>query len=196
MSRFFDRAYEGSPPWEIDRPQPAVVELEGAGEIRGAVLDVGCGTGCNAIFLADRGHPVVGVDLSENAVRRARARRPHGAANPNFRVANALDPEALGGPYDTALDSGVFHTFLDPHRPVYAERLRGALRPGGRAFVLVFREDEPTDWGGPRRVSREELRATFQDGWAERWIRPTRYALRLSGVEGRAWLAAFVRADG
>ncbi len=41
----FDSAYAGKPPWDIDRPQPELVRLAEAGEIRGTVLDVGCGTG-------------------------------------------------------------------------------------------------------------------------------------------------------
>ncbi|HZP89453.1 MAG TPA: hypothetical protein VFC04_00470, partial [Actinomycetota bacterium] len=53
---FFETAYGGSPAWDIGRPQPAVVRLEEAGEITGSVIDLGCGTGENALFLASRGH--------------------------------------------------------------------------------------------------------------------------------------------
>jgi SAM-dependent methyltransferase len=52
---FFDSAYAGSPPWEIGRPQEEIVRLEEAGEIRGDVLDVVCGTGENSRYLAARG---------------------------------------------------------------------------------------------------------------------------------------------
>ena len=196
MARFFDREYLGTPVWEIEAPQPEVVRLEAEGEILGRVLDVGCGTALNSIHLADAGHEVVGVDIAPNAIRRAEARRPSGSENPRFVVASALELPDLGGPFDTVLDSGVFHTFLDPHRPLYSTALHRTLVPGGRLFVLVFSEEEPTDWGGPRRVSREELRATFADGWRERWIRPARYSVRLPGVAGRAWLAAFDRSHG
>ena len=69
----FEQAYQdGPPPWEIGRPQPAFVALEEAGEIVGDVLDVGCGTGENALYLANRGHEVWGVDGVPAAIERAR----------------------------------------------------------------------------------------------------------------------------
>jgi SAM-dependent methyltransferase len=190
-AEFFEREYHGSPIWEIDGPQPEVVRLADEGELRGTVLDVGCGTGENARFLAARGHRVLGVDFAPTAIDRARERLGTGPPNVTFRVANALDLSPLGERFDTVLDCGTFHTFLDKHRPRYAGSVRSAVRPGGRFFVLCFSELEPTDWGGPRRVSQEELRATFRAGWRERWIREARYATRLPGVVGRSWLAAF-----
>jgi len=59
---FFEKAYHGTPPWDIGRPQREFVRLEEAGKISGDVLDVGCGTGENALFLAGCGHAVWGVD--------------------------------------------------------------------------------------------------------------------------------------
>src|SRR5437868_11047272 len=68
----FDQAYVGTPPWDIEGPQPAFVGLADSGKITGTVLDIGCGTGENALFLTERGHAVLGVDLSGTAIRRAR----------------------------------------------------------------------------------------------------------------------------
>ncbi len=192
--RFFDREYEGTPLWEIGRPQPEVVRLEEEGEIVGRVIDVGCGTGENATFLAGCGHEVCGVDFAPNALRQARAKAAGRPLPLVFREESALSLERLNETFDTAVDCGLFHVLLDPHRPIYSESLREVLRPGGRLFVLCFREDEPTEWGGPRRVSQAELDATFSRGWEKRWIRPARFEVRLPGVEGRAWLAAYRRA--
>ncbi|MGZ4914859.1 MAG: class I SAM-dependent methyltransferase [Halobacteriota archaeon] len=61
---FFSSVYEGTPPWDIGHPQREFVQLEEADEIKGSVLDVGCGTGENALYLAERGHEVWGVDFS------------------------------------------------------------------------------------------------------------------------------------
>src|SRR5271157_3863511 len=57
----FESAYEGQPPWDIPGPQPEFVRLEATGMIRGSVLDAGCGTGENALYLASRGHEVWGL---------------------------------------------------------------------------------------------------------------------------------------
>ncbi|MGI0070631.1 MAG: class I SAM-dependent methyltransferase [Thermoplasmata archaeon] len=192
---FFDEAYRGTPPWEIGRPQPAVIRLEEAGEIQGRVLDVGCGTGENALYLANRGHEVWGVDFAPTAIERARGKALSRARPVEFRVASALELARLGERFDTIADCGLFHTLLDPHRPVYAENVRASLVPGGRLFLLCFSEEEPTDWGGPRRVSQEEIRATFRDGWEVQAIQKERFETRIPEVRGRAWLAKLRRRD-
>jgi 2-polyprenyl-3-methyl-5-hydroxy-6-metoxy-1,4-benzoquinol methylase len=69
---WFDDAYRGTPPWDIGRRQPAFVELALAGEIVGRVLDVGCGTGENALYLAQKGLVVAGVDGSPRAIHKAK----------------------------------------------------------------------------------------------------------------------------
>lgn len=185
---FFNRAYEGKPLWEIGGPQPEFVRLEEEGAIVGRVLDLGCGTGEMAIYLASRGHPVWGIDIAPNAIRQARAKANERGVTVTFRAADVLVPGSLPATFDSAVDSGLFHVFLDAHRPRYAENVRNALVPGGHLFLLCFREDEPTDWGGPRRVSQAEIRETFRSGWEVRSIRPSRYEVNIPGVEGRAWL--------
>lgn len=77
----FDAAYIGTPPWEIGRPQPAMLQLFDGGEVTGNVLDVGCGTGELALLAASRGLSATGVDSSPRAIAIAR-RRPPTAASP------------------------------------------------------------------------------------------------------------------
>jgi 2-polyprenyl-3-methyl-5-hydroxy-6-metoxy-1,4-benzoquinol methylase len=68
----FEKAYDGQAPWDIGGPQPEIVRLAEAGAIRGVVLDVGCGTGENALYLAGRGLDVWGIDFIPKAIERAR----------------------------------------------------------------------------------------------------------------------------
>jgi SAM-dependent methyltransferase len=187
---FFDEVYQGTPLWEIGRPQPEFVRLEGGGHIVGRVLDVGCGTGENALFFASRGHETWGIDFAPTAIRRARGKAHDRSLPARFEVASALELAVLRERFDTITDSGLFHTFHDEHRPHYSDSLRSALRPGGRVYLLCFSEHEPIDWGGPRRVSQAEIRATFGPPWEILSIREGRFETRLPQVEGRAWLAA------
>ena len=68
----FNPAYRGTPPWDISRPQAEFVRLEESGEIRGSVLDVGCGTGEHVLYLARRGHEAWGIDSAPLAIEKAR----------------------------------------------------------------------------------------------------------------------------
>jgi cyclopropane fatty-acyl-phospholipid synthase-like methyltransferase len=188
----FEEMYHGTPPWDIGRPQPAVVRLEEAGEIVGRVIDIGCGTGENSCYLASRGHRVRGVDAAPTAVAKAKAKATARGLDVEFAVADALALETPHPLFDAVLDCGLFHTFSDVERPRYAASVGRVVRAGGRMSILCFSEHEP-NWGGPRRVTQDEIRAAFADGWSVRDLREERFATNMDGVEGRAWLAVLER---
>jgi 2-polyprenyl-3-methyl-5-hydroxy-6-metoxy-1,4-benzoquinol methylase len=190
----FDAMYEKTPPWDIGRPQPEIVRLAGAGEITGDVLDVGCGPGDSAIFLAQRGHRVLGVDFSERPIDRARAKSAGRSLSVEFRVLDALNLASLKRRFDTIIDCGLFHTFSDAQRPVFVESLAAAIKPGGRLILMCFSEAETRD-RGPRRVTQAELLAAFADGWRIERIEPTRFAVNpeMFADGARAWLAVITR---
>jgi len=188
VSSFFDVAYEGSPTWETGRPQAAIVELEEAGEIVGSVLDVGCGTGDNALFLASRGHEVLGVDLARAAIARARSKARDRDLTARFLVQDALRLDELHRSFDSVIDVGLFHSLTDEERLVYAASLRSALAAGGRCFLLCWSERNP--WGfGPRRITKAEIRDSFEHGWTVESIDGSRLESKLEQGEVHAWLA-------
>jgi SAM-dependent methyltransferase len=196
MVGFFDNAYRdgGIPTWDIGRPQGALVRLAGSGLVVGSVLDVGCGTGENALHLAGRGHAVLGVDFATAAIERATAKAADRAITAEFLVADALDLAALGRTFDTVLDVGLFHTFDDAERPRYAASLGAVLRPGGRAFLLCWSDRNPFG-RGPRRVSPGEIRQTFRDGWRVETVYPEWLETRLPDGRIHAWLARVLRIE-
>lgn len=193
MSSFFDRMYEETPPWETGSPQPAIAALVHEGAVRGRVLDIGCGTGENALLAASRGLEVVGVDGASRAIESARAKASERGVEARFLVGDALDlpASALGGRFDTVIDSGLFHTFSDDARVAYLRSLSSVLVPGASLFVLCFSDAEP-NWGGPRRVTRDELLRTFRTPFAVERIEEVRYANRLSPDGSAAWLARVI----
>jgi cyclopropane fatty-acyl-phospholipid synthase-like methyltransferase len=190
----FDAAYAGTPPWDIGRPQPALLKLAQAGEVRGRVLDVGCGTGEHALMAAGLGLAATGVDAAPRAVAIAQRKARERNLPARFLVANALDLAPLGERYDTVLDCGLFHVFDDDERPRFAESLRAAIEPGGRYFMLCFSDREPGDWG-PRRVSQDEIRAIFTDGWRVESIEAAEIDITMAPGAALSWLATITRVD-
>ena len=188
----FDEAYGGTPNWEIGRAQPVFVALEESGEISGDVLDVGCGTGENALFLAGRGHEVWGVDLAPRAIEIARDRAEARHLPVTFLVQDALDLGDLGRTFETIVDSGLFHALYDSERPRFVRSLAAALRPGGTYFMLAFSELEPGAHG-PRRVTQQEIRAAFGPEWRINRIQAAVFDGRKEPDGYRAWLSSITR---
>src|SRR4051794_31103811 len=94
---FFEQVYgKEAPPWDIGRPQADVVRLAELGGFKGVVLDVGCGTGENALYLSQKGLDVWGIDAVPAAIDRAKAKAQERKAKVHFQVGDALALKALG----------------------------------------------------------------------------------------------------
>jgi ubiquinone/menaquinone biosynthesis C-methylase UbiE len=170
----FEQAYLTQAPWNIGEPQLEIVRLEESGAIQGVVLDVGCGTGENALCLAGRGHDVWGIDFVPKAIELARDKAIKRGLGVHFQVGDALKLEVLGRTFDTVIDCGLFHTFSDEERPVYLRSLARVVRPGGVVHILCFSDQEPPG-EGPRRITQEEIREAFRDGWEVGAIRSSQF---------------------
>jgi SAM-dependent methyltransferase len=152
------------PPWDLGRPQPAIVRLADRNGFKGAVLDAGCGSGEHALYLAAQGHETVGVDVAETAIAQAREKAAAREIDATFLVADALELERLDRTFDSVLDVGLFHTFDDDERPNYVDSLARVTRAGSVVQLLCFSDATPGE-EGPRRVTEAELRSAFASGW-------------------------------
>jgi cyclopropane fatty-acyl-phospholipid synthase-like methyltransferase len=189
---FFDSAYRGTPPWDIGRPQKEFTKLVRRGEITGSVLDIGCGSGDNALFFAQEGFDVWGIDSSPLAIQKARQKSTQRGVLAHFLVLNALDLAILNRTFDTATDSGLFHTLSDEDRPLFVKSLATVLSHNGIYFMLCFSDKEPPGYG-PRRISEQEIRETFSDGWSINYIRPATFESNMRTQGPRAWLSSITR---
>jgi SAM-dependent methyltransferase len=196
LSHEWDSAYVGEPPpWDIGRPQPIVEAIADAGGFEGNVLDSGCGTGENALFLASKGFDVTGIDWSARAIEKARAKADERGIGVDFIATDALRLPDLGRTFGSAVDSGLFHTFDDAGRTAYVRSLAAVIRADGLVHLLCFSELEPGTWG-PRRVTQRELRDVFAPGWSVEAIDGFRFATRNTPDGARAWHATIRRIAG
>ena len=186
----FESAYHGTPPWDIGSPQPAIMRLAETGQITGSVLDVGCGTGENVLYLAERGLAAAGIDGAPTAIRQARAKAKGRGLKAHFEVADALNLSTPDRPFDTVIDSGLFHVFSDEERIRFRDSLGRLVRPGGTYFLMCFSDQQPGEWG-PRRVTQAEIRSVFSDGWRVNYIQPSAFETNVG--QAHAWLASISR---
>lgn len=192
--RPWDASYtEGTAPWDIGGPQPAVVRLASAGGFAGAVLDAGCGTGENALHIASLGLPVLGVDVAGTALAMARAKADERGIEAEFAAVDAFELNRLGRRFETVLDCGLFHTFDGDERRGYVASLASVVEPDGTLYVLCFSDEGPES--GPHPVSRDELEAAFNPstGWEIAAIETDRIHTNFHDDGAPAWLVTIKR---
>ncbi|WP_433635112.1 class I SAM-dependent methyltransferase [Nocardia sp. CA-120079] len=190
----WDASYEDGPaPWDVGGPQQAIVRLGAGGGFAGAVLDAGCGSGENALYLAALGFSVLGVDVAETALATARAQAVERGLDVEFVAADALQLERLGRKFETVLDCGLFHTLDGDERRGYVASLATVTERGGTLYVLCFSDEGPDT--GPHPVSREDLETAFESGggWNITALEPDRIETRYHDAGAPAWLATVKR---
>lgn len=152
--RFRERYEEGHVPWDDPLPPPEIIAL--AEELApGQGLDLGCGYGRAAIFLAQRGWTMDGVDFIPQAITEARqrARAAGVAGRARFHVASAAALAFLAPPYDLAIDIGCMHSFGEELLAGYRAELARLLSPGGRYVLFAhLRGDEGAGEDAPRGI--------------------------------------------
>lgn len=171
----FESIYASGAPWDVGKPQQAFIDV--ADRIGGSILDAGCGTGDISLFLARRGNLVTGIDFLEEPIRRAKLKADDQKLSVTFLVKDATRLTDWSERFDNIVDSGLFHVFSNDDRKNYVAGLANVLNPGGYLFLMCFSNEEPGT-EGPRRVSQQELRQAFSDGWKIESIEPARFETR------------------
>jgi len=123
--------------WDYQYPSPELVTVVAAQLIpkEGIVLDVGCGSGNEALYLAHCGYRVIGMDVSEKAIMIAKEKTSEAKIQVDWRCGSVLDIPVEDNAIDFVNDRGCCHHIHEDDRSQYAKELSRVLRPGGRIFL-------------------------------------------------------------
>jgi SAM-dependent methyltransferase len=151
--------------WHLETPSPELLEAEAAGELGppGLMLDLGCGLGTEAGYLAGRGWRCLGLDLSDQALRQAAQAHPAAA----FAHADVTELPVRTAAATLLLDRGCFHYLDEQGRSRYAAEAARVLRPGGRLLLRMCLNSA----GVPNGLGEETIEAAFA-GWRILSLRP------------------------
>jgi len=149
---------EGTPPWETGRPAAELVGLVEEGRLKPCpTLELGCGTGANAVYLAKRGFEVTAADCSPTAIERARTRAQRQGALLRIVLDDVFDFVGTCGCFDLVFDVGFYHFVRRVELSRFLDLLWRVTYPGSYYFTLAGNAGEQAE-GGPPQVSEEEIR--------------------------------------
>jgi SAM-dependent methyltransferase len=162
-------------PWNIQTPPELLVELVDSGKVQPCkAIDLGCGAGNSAIYLAGRGFKVTGIDFSPTAIKIAKENAERKGAKCNFFVADITDElNEVNQTWDFAYDWGLLHHIFPRQRQKYVENVYRILNPKGKYLSVCFSKKD-TGFGGSGKYrktplgsvlyfsSEEELRELFE----------------------------------
>lgn len=156
----FRQSYEaGEAPWDIGKPDFNLIDVVTRTPISPCTaLEIGCGTGDNAIWLAQQGFDVVAVDAIGIAIERARKKAEQASVKCSFLVQDILETEVEDGPYHFAFDRGFLHMIdSEEVRQKFAETVGRYLDENGLWLSLLGNADEVGRGPGPPQRSARDI---------------------------------------
>jgi SAM-dependent methyltransferase len=139
MKTFYDLWYRfGTPPW-VGQARSELVKLVESGDLQpGRAIDLGCGEGDNAIFLAQHGFQVTAVDFSPAAIAKARAKVRAAGTDVDFVIDDLTRLARIEGKFDLLVDYGTFDDLSTKDRAAYVDQVASLAKPGARFLLWCF----------------------------------------------------------
>jgi SAM-dependent methyltransferase len=172
----WDAVYrEGTPPWESGVPSGELVRVLDQGLLEPCrVLELGCGSGADAVCLAKRGFEVTAVDHSPTALERARVRAQREGALIQFVLDDVFEFGQACGPQELVYDAGFYHFIRQTELDRFLDLLWRITQPGSFDLTLAGSTGETAE-GGPPQVSEEEIRRELCRLFQVVQLRPFRF---------------------
>jgi SAM-dependent methyltransferase len=186
-----------TPPWDGKALKDSVIEWQTDCWVHGDVLDIGCGLGDNAVFLAENGHVVMGLDISPTALIIAEQRAKDAGVDVTFAVADSTKLDGYTDAFDTVIDSGLFHSLDHKGSRSYVAAAHRATRPGATLLLSCFSDAnrKRENWSGPA-VSEQTLRHVLGGaGWDITSLEPATIRGALDGVPQADMAIWYLRAQ-
>lgn len=192
----WDSAYrQGRAGWDPGRPASDLREAVESGALPvGRALELGCGSGINAIYLAQHGFEVTALDVAPTALRQAEQLAKEAGVEIRWVLADAAAPPEME-PFDFIFDRGCYHHVRHQDAAGYVSGLRRLTRPGAKVMILAANANE-TQRGGPPRIHEHELRADFSQDFNFQWLKETRFdSVAADRATSLAWNLLLVRKE-
>ena len=161
----WEKIYRTTPlhklPWHSEKPAEYLVTLLTQKKIHvGKALDVCCGAGTNAVYLAGNGFRVTGIDISSTAIHHAKKRAQQQGVAPDctFLAGNILTIQLPYNEFDFIFDRGCYHHIPLAKKPYFARLIAELLKKNGHYFLSCF-SDKNEPW--EKNVSKEEIKNNF-----------------------------------
>lgn len=194
MKIFYDLWYRfGTPPW-VGQARSELVDLVESGDLLpGRAIDLGCGEGDNAIFLAQHGFQVTAVDFSPAAIAKAKAKARDAGADVDFLIDDLTQLANVSGEFDLLVDYGTFDDLSTKDRAAYVDQVRSLAKPAAKFLMWCF-EWELKRWERLATAILPFGNIALRPGDVERWFANMFDITRIAGESDlakwpRGWAA-------
>jgi SAM-dependent methyltransferase len=196
IKRFQDHYKAGFMPWVHHKADFNLVDMVKRWPVKPCrALEVGCGTGTDAIWLAKKGFSVTGVDVSDIPINIANEQAKKAKVAVGFMVKDFLSEEIGGKPFDFIFDRGYFHSYRTSlKRKAVARRMAANLDTGGLWLSLLGSCDSPPREGGPPMRSAREIVNAVESFFEVRLIKTSVFGSE-SEVPANIWVCMFQKRD-
>lgn len=184
VDRNWNERYEtGDTPWDSGIPSREMLRVVADHDVGPCrALELGCGSGTNAVALAARGFEVTAVDCAPRALALARNKAAASGVRVHWIEGDVVNFGEGQEPFDFVFDRGCYHCCRLVDCQGYLQTLRNVTRPGSRVLILAGNANEQSEHGPPR-VTESEIREDFAGGWRIVAIREFRFE-DAGGVDG------------